>query len=135
MLEKLVKLEFEFVVYPVSFFQVSPETKRDCFNILVSVLFGKRLFETESAHTRICGLLWPRRAIRFDPRCFSFRGRFVAVSYTQAETLLNESGEESILFVSTRFSRRYLVMRQRARLLLPVLLVSAKSRLSALDLV
>lgn len=134
MLEKLVKLEFEFVVYPVSFFQVSPETKRD-FNILVSVLFGKRLFEIESAHTRICGLLWPRQAIRFDPRCFSFWGRFVAVSYTQAETLRNESGEESILFLSTRFSRRCLVMRQRARLLLPVLLVSAKSRLSALDLV
>lgn len=37
MLEKLVKLEFEFVVYPVSFFQVPPETKRDCFNILVSL--------------------------------------------------------------------------------------------------
>lgn len=27
----------------------------------------------------------------------------------KAETLLNESGEESILFLSTRFSRRYLV--------------------------
>lgn len=67
----------------------APKTNVDSFNILVLLLLGRDYLEIESAHTRIWGLIWPRRAsiwflVWSTPR---FRRLVVVLLYTKRDSL------------------------------------------------